>query len=99
MGRASGRAQTRQRPSAMVGGEVGQQLLEFGEGVVVGAAAGVGQQAGEGGAQLGQVAAAGAQQGQVVLDRPGDQGVGAGHVEPDGVDGVGVGEVEQDVPE
>jgi hypothetical protein len=62
-------------------GKIGEEPFEvaelFGLGVVVGAAAAVAEQLGERGAQLGQVAAAGAEEIQVFLHRPGDEGAGA----------------------
>ncbi|MFD7054859.1 DUF6431 domain-containing protein [Streptomyces mirabilis] len=72
-------------------------LLLGGEVPGVGLAPASGEQFGEHAAQLGEVAAAGAQQGEVVVDGPGGEDPGAGQVEADGVDPVLVGGIEQQV--
>jgi hypothetical protein len=63
----------------------------------VGLAPASGEQFGEHAAQLGEVAAAGAQQGEEVVDGPGGEDPGAGQVEADGVDPVPVGGIEEQV--
>jgi hypothetical protein len=52
---------------------------------------------GEHATQLGEVAAAGSQQGEEVVDGPGGEDPGAGQVEADGVDPVPVGGIGQQV--